>query len=207
MNRHPAHQQFPVGPLVAALGAVLLIVSLFLDWWEDLSAFTIFEVHDLLLLILALAAIAALAHGMGLLRHRAAGDVLLPVALLALLIVVSQIINHPPAAFDDEKDIGIWLALAATLLMTAGAILDRTRISLAVETRPRRGPGGAAAPGGPGSSSPEPSAPVSSRDPGESASAAARPAPPAGDSAPGHPASDETLPLTPRDPPADAGRP
>ena len=188
MNRDSAHQQFPLGPLVAALGAVLLVVSLFLDWYGVLSAFTVFEVLDLLLLALALATLAALAHGMGLLRHRAAGSALLPAALLALVIVVSQLFNHPPAGNDREKEIGIWLALAGTLLMAAGAIMDRTRISLAVETRPRRGPDAAVA-GRPEASSPEPPrAPVSAPDPG-------------------HPGPDETLPLPSHDPPGDARRP
>jgi hypothetical protein len=31
----------PVGPLVAAIGAVMLLVSLFLNWYEDLTAFTV----------------------------------------------------------------------------------------------------------------------------------------------------------------------
>ena len=43
--------QIPVGPLVAAIGAVLLIVSLFVDWYEGLTAFTVFEFIDLLLVV------------------------------------------------------------------------------------------------------------------------------------------------------------
>ena len=54
-----------LGPLVAALGALLLIVSLFLDWYEDLTAFTVFEFLDLLLFGLALVTLAALAATLG----------------------------------------------------------------------------------------------------------------------------------------------
>ena len=44
MNDEPRTSTFPVGPMVAAVGAVLLIVSLFLDWYEvDLEGFTVFE--------------------------------------------------------------------------------------------------------------------------------------------------------------------
>ena len=49
--------RIPIGPLVAALGAVLLIVSLFLDWYGARTAFTVFEVLDLLLVLGALATI------------------------------------------------------------------------------------------------------------------------------------------------------
>jgi hypothetical protein len=203
VNQRPAHRQFPLGPLVAALGALLLIVSLFLDWYDDLTAFTVFEVHDLLLLVLALAVLAALAHRMGLLRPRAAGEALLPAALIALLIVISQILNHPPAADEREKEIGIWLALAGTLLMTVGATLDRTRISLAVETRPRRGPEGDV------TAHERAPAAAHERAPAEPGAepAASRPAgPPPGStpsSEPGAVPADrsETLPLPPRDEP------
>ena len=44
---------------------MLLIVSLFLDWYEDITGFTVFEFLDLLLVVLALATIASLAGGLG----------------------------------------------------------------------------------------------------------------------------------------------
>ena len=39
MNARSRETQIPVGPLIAALGAVLLIVSLGLDWYGPLSGF------------------------------------------------------------------------------------------------------------------------------------------------------------------------
>ena len=33
----------PIGPLVGGVGAILLLVSLFLDWYEDVTGFTVFE--------------------------------------------------------------------------------------------------------------------------------------------------------------------
>ena len=133
----------PVGPLVAAVGAVLLVVSLFLDWYERITGFTAFEFIDLLLVMCALATIASLAGGLGLVRSAPSPPVSLAVAVFTVLIVLSQVVNHPPIAAGDGgpgKDIGIWLALAGAALMVAGALLGYARISLAVETRRREGP-------------------------------------------------------------------
>ncbi|HEY6673240.1 MAG TPA: hypothetical protein VIZ91_12140, partial [Solirubrobacterales bacterium] len=69
MNGRLGNGSLPVGPLVAAIGAVLLIVSLFLNWYEgDLEGFTVFEVLDLLLVLTALLTIVSLAGGLGLVR-------------------------------------------------------------------------------------------------------------------------------------------
>jgi hypothetical protein len=137
--------QIPIGPVVAAVGAVLLVVSLFLDWYEEVSGFTVFELVDLLLVLLALLTVFSLASGLGLVRPALSPPVSLGVALFALVVVVTQILNDPPAVAGvagPAKDLGIWLALAGSALMLAGALLAGTQISLAVEARPR-----AAAPG------------------------------------------------------------
>jgi hypothetical protein len=122
---------------VAAGGAVLLIVSLFLDWYDTFTAFTVFEFLDLLLLMLALAAIAPLVAGLGSVRTPISPAVSLGIAVFALLVVLSQIVNHPPGANGLDKELGIWLALSGAALMVAGAVLGYAHISLAVETRPR----------------------------------------------------------------------
>jgi hypothetical protein len=142
MNAQPPAKpaQIPVGPLVASIGAVLLIVSLFLDWYDQITGFTVFEVLDLVLVSLALLTIASLLAGLGLVRWSLSAEATLGVAVLALVIVASQIVNHPPAAAGaggPSKDTGIWLALAATGLMVAGAVLGYARFSLAVEPRDR----------------------------------------------------------------------
>jgi hypothetical protein len=140
VNAEPRRGQLPVGPLVATIGAILLIVSLFLDWYDDLSGFTVFEFLDLLLVMLALAMIASLADGVGLLRTGVSPGVTFAVALLALLVVVSQIVNAPPVGHDRDQEIGIWLALGGSALMTLGGLLGYAQISLAVEARPRPRP-------------------------------------------------------------------
>ena len=127
-----------MGPLVAALGAILLIVSLFLDWYEDRTGFTVFEVLDLVLVGLALVIIASLAGGMGLVRQTVTPGTSLLVAVLTVLTVASQIVNHPPAAVGGvDKDLGIWLALSGAAVMLAGAVLATMHISLHVEPRER----------------------------------------------------------------------
>ena len=135
-------RRLEAGPLFVTLGALLLLVSLFLDWFAgDVSAWQAFEVWDVVLFVIALASIEA---GLGLTTQ--GGDLvdrrLLPLAVAAVLtIVASQIIDPPPAAALQDPDIGAWLALGAALLMCAGALLTfgRVHLALTVEGRePRR---------------------------------------------------------------------
>jgi hypothetical protein len=153
VNAVPRQTQLSVGPLIAAIGALLLIVSLFLDWYETYTAFTVFEFLDLLLVLLALATIFSLAGGLGLTQPAVSPALSLAVAIFTVLVVLSQILNDPPAVVGPgpDKDIGIWLALSGSALMVAGAVLGYAHISLALETRPREagagpGPGGAGPP-------------------------------------------------------------
>ena len=138
MNARPRNGSLPVGPLVAAIGAVLLIVSLFLDWYEgDLEGFTVFEVLDLLLVLMALLTIASLAGGLGLVRTAPSPALSLAVALFTIFVVVSQLLNDPPAVANGDagKEVGIWLALGGAALMGAGSLLAFARISLTFERR------------------------------------------------------------------------
>jgi hypothetical protein len=130
----------PVGPLVASVGAVLLIVSLFLDWYEQISGFTVFEFLDLLLVLCALATIVSLADRVGVpMRPRPTPAVSLAVAIFTVFVVASQVINDPPAVAGGgaDRDVGIWLALGGSVVMVIGAVLAYARISLSIEARPR----------------------------------------------------------------------
>ena len=169
-------QQVPLGSLIAGGGALLVIVSLFLDWYDDVSAFTVFEVLDLVLLALAIASLLAAAEGAGLRlsdRSALAGGRALLIGFVTLVIVFSQAVNSPPAVQQSGNgpEVGLWLALAGSVLMVAGAVLGAARLSVAVDVE-RRGP--------------------SIRDEPTVASPAARP--PAGP-------DDETLSEPPREPP------
>ena len=135
-------RRLEAGPLLVTLGAVLLLVSLFLNWFTgEITAWEGFEVWDLVLFVLALGAIAA---GLGLTTQ----DVelidrrVLPAAVAVVAVIVaSQILDPPPAAATSDPDTGAWLALGAALLMCVGAVLTfgRIHLSLTVEGRePRR---------------------------------------------------------------------
>lgn len=146
------------GKLLAGLGALLLLVSLFLDWYGaprvggtdggdfGASAWTAFELVDLLLAALALAtiawAVAAFVRpGHDLLPARAGAVA----GLVALVLVAVSIVNEPPLFFlaDPSREIGIWLAFAGAVLITVGALLTTARISLVIARRE-------ASPGSPG---------------------------------------------------------
>jgi hypothetical protein len=132
--------QLPIGPLIAAIGAIMLIVSLFLDWYEDLTGFTVFEFLDLLLTGLAVLTLVSLAGAVGVIRPPLRPGLPLGVALLALVIVLSQLVNDPPAVAGPngrDQDIGIWLALGGAALMVAGAVLSAARVAISVEPRDR----------------------------------------------------------------------
>jgi hypothetical protein len=134
-------RRLEAGPLLVTLGALLLLVSLFLSWFSgEITAWEAFEVWDLVLFVLALGSIAA---GMALIAQ----DVdfiegrFLPGAVLAVtVIVVSQIIDPPPAAPGQDPDTGAWLALGAILVMCAGALFTSGRVGVAftLERRDKR---------------------------------------------------------------------
>jgi hypothetical protein len=134
-------RRIPIGPLVGLAGALMLLLSLFLDWWDGATAFTAFEVLDLALAGLALAAIAALVQAVGVRLPAPAPDpaLALPLAVAALAIVVSQLINDPPAIVASGRGpaAGLWIALGGGILMVAGGAISAARISLALDPEGR----------------------------------------------------------------------
>jgi hypothetical protein len=170
VNAVPRQTQLALGPLVASVGAVLLIVSLFLDWYEGVTGFTAFEFLDLLLVLLALATIASLVGGLGLVKPAPSPTVSLAVALFTIFVVLTQIVNDPPAVVltGTDQDIGIWLGLSGAALMVAGGVLGYASISLAFE--PRSGDSGGdrdvtgVSPSSPPRPAPEPGRHVASDD-------------------------------------------
>jgi hypothetical protein len=136
-------RRLETGPLLVMLGAVLLIVALFLPWYgpDEFGAWEVFEVWDLALAALGIASLLAAA---GLLTPDIAAldrRWLPATALAALVIVAVQIVDPPPAATGLDPDTGAWLALGAAVVMGIGAVLtfSRVRLSFTVEGRdPRR---------------------------------------------------------------------
>jgi hypothetical protein len=130
-------RRFEVGPILVALGAILLLVSLFMDWYGPLTAWKAFEVVEVLLTALAVAALVLAAGqlvpdlGFGERRW-------LPIVVVAAaLLVAAELVDPPPAAGDEELEQGAWLAFAGVLVMLAGAVLSVGRISFAIAVEGR----------------------------------------------------------------------
>jgi hypothetical protein len=178
-------RRLETGSLVAAVGAALLLVSLFLSWYEPgISAWDAFEVWDLVLAGLAVAVLASVGAETGWWRGPAPAIELAVLGGAALLIVAAALINHPPAASGRGLDGGAWLGLGGAVLIVAGGLMDRVGVSLSVEPRPARRRPAAERP-------PPAGSPPASRTP----AASDRPAP-AG------PAASRTPPASDRPPPA-----
>jgi len=130
-------RRFEVGPVLVALGAFILLVSLFLEWYGSASAWDAFEVVDLLLAVLAIGALVA-AIGLLLRDSTYIDGRWLPALVLAIAVLIAAaILDPPPATQDLTLETGLWLAVAAALLMVVGAVLSFGRISFAVSVEGR----------------------------------------------------------------------
>jgi hypothetical protein len=133
-------RRFEVGPILVALGAIVLLVSLFLDWYDSQTAWAVFEVVEVLLVALAVTAlvvaVAQLAPDLDYAERRW----LPPVVLGAALLVVAEIIDPPPAAAGADPETGAWLAFGAVFAMIVGTVLTfgRVRLAVSVQGRPTR---------------------------------------------------------------------
>ena len=133
-------RRFDIGPVVLGLGAILVLVALFLEWYGQLTAWDTFELADV---VLAALAVAGLAAAVGLLTPDA--DYLdrraIPWVVGAMFVLVlAELLNPPPAAGGQELGTGAWLVFAGAIVMAIGAILSLGRVSfaVAVEGRDRR---------------------------------------------------------------------
>jgi hypothetical protein len=130
-------RRFEMGPVLVALAALLLLVSLFLDWYGPLSAWEAFEVVDVLLAALA---VAALVGGIGTLVPDLAyveRRWLPPIVLAVAVLVAAEILDPPPAAADLTPDSGAWIGFAAAIAMLIGSVLSLGRVSLSVSVEGR----------------------------------------------------------------------
>jgi hypothetical protein len=126
------------GRALVVVGAIALIVSLFLDWFQPgVTAWTAFESVDLLLAALAVAALAIALGGAVNPQGSLAPRWLPALGIAALVIVVAALVNHPPAAIGRSAETGAWVALGAAAALAVGGILGATRISLVITLRPR----------------------------------------------------------------------
>lgn len=129
-----APRKIDLGEALAAAGALLLVVSLFLEWFGGASAWEAFESLDLVLLLGAFAVLAAVAGAFEWLGAR----LLAPLGGLLLLVVIVQIVEPPPGFGDEDTDIGAWLALTAAGLVLLGGLLRIASISITVSGKDTR---------------------------------------------------------------------
>ena len=131
------------GPLLVGAGALLLLVSLFVDWYAgsiSITGWTAFELIDILLALIALGALYEAANVLVRPGWPRAPWIWPIAGPLALVLVLVSIINKPPVAIGEvDLEIGVWLALVGAVLMTIGPRLGRLRIAVAVDdSGPRR---------------------------------------------------------------------
>jgi hypothetical protein len=138
-------ERINAGQILVVVGAVALFVSLFLNWYEGpfggegaLSAWTTFELLDIVLAGLALVAIAAVVPIV-----RADGPATLVstrwvpfLGLAAFVLVAVTLLNDPPGARDRGLEFGAWIGLAGAAILAVGGLLSFARVSLVISTRP-----------------------------------------------------------------------
>ncbi len=128
------------GLALAALGALVLLVSLFLTWYEPgRDAWTVFELNDLVLAALGLLVLASSVPGLvGAPRLWHISDASIPYAGAgALIIVTATLIQAPPSAAHSTPQLAAWLALGAAVAITVGGLLLKSRVSVVITRRPR----------------------------------------------------------------------
>ena len=133
-------RRFDIGPIMLALGAVLLLVALFLDWYGPLTAWNAFELTDILLAALGVAALVGAA-GLLALDFEYLDKRFVPwIAGAAFVLVAAELLDPPPGAGGETLGTGAWLALASAVVMVLGTVLSFGRVSfaVAVEGRDRR---------------------------------------------------------------------
>jgi hypothetical protein len=133
-------RRFDIGPIVLALAALVLLVALFLDWFATFNAWEVFEITDVILAALAIAAIVVavglLVPDVDLIDRRYA-----PWIVGAAFVLVADQVLQPPAGLgSDDLGTGVWIALGATLFMCLGTLLSlgKVHFAVAVEGRDRR---------------------------------------------------------------------
>jgi hypothetical protein len=128
-------ERFDAGTGLVAVGAVLLLVSLFIRWYDPGGdAWAVFESLDLLLAGVAICGLLAVAPRFG---TGGLGRALPLISVAAFAVVLVQLIDPPPVVRNSDLATGAWLALAATATMALGAILGAASISVTVDVRGR----------------------------------------------------------------------
>jgi hypothetical protein len=116
------------GEWIAGVSGLVLLAALFLPWYgDDAGSRTGWQSLGALDVVLAVVALAALAIPVVTATQRvpavplAHQSLTALVALLAVVLVLIRVLNLPDWA--DERDLGLWVALAAALGIVVGGLI------------------------------------------------------------------------------------
>ncbi|HEV2812869.1 MAG TPA: hypothetical protein VGW10_06410 [Solirubrobacteraceae bacterium] len=127
-------RRIDAGEVLAAVGGVLVLVALFLDWFEGFSGWEAFEALDLVIAVLALVAVLAAVASVAGWSSGPSARVLPWVGAALVAVIAVQLIEPPPvfAVGDPERETGAWLALTGAALVLLGGLLRAASISVTV---------------------------------------------------------------------------
>ena len=128
-------ERFDAGTGLVAVGAVLLLVSLFIAGTTRAAMPGRSSSRSTSLLAgAAVCGLLAVAPRFG---TGGLGRALPVISVVAFAVVLVQLIDPPPVVSHSDLATGAWLALAATATMALGAILGAASISVTVDVRGR----------------------------------------------------------------------
>ena len=127
-------RRIDAGEVLAAVGGALVVVALFLSWFEGASGWEAFEALDLVILALGLVTLWAAASDVLSLPSALTPRALPVLGAVLLVIVAVQLIEPPPvfAGIDPDRETGAWLALAGSALVLLGGVLRAAKISVTI---------------------------------------------------------------------------
>jgi hypothetical protein len=115
-----------MGEAIAAISALLLFVSLFIDWFGPFSAWEVFDVVDIIITLAAFLVFAVVA-------ARALGTVVrLPTHPARFITWIGVIVLVLVLAFlfeGDDREIGIFLSLFAAIGIVVGGLMASGELS------------------------------------------------------------------------------
>ena len=118
-------RRLSAGEWIAATAGVLLLVSLFLTWYDPgVSGWEAFSITDILLALTAVLALAGWATGAGDRTHPTGVAVLsltMLASFFAVLVVLYRTLD-PPGDGSAERALGAWLGLAGVLGVAGGTL-------------------------------------------------------------------------------------
>ncbi len=134
-------ERINLGQGLVIIGGVVLFVSLFLNWYEgpfgqSVSAWTAFELLDIVLAGLAIVAVAtALPLDSSSSLKRPSTEWLPWLGVAALVLIVITLLNDPPSVHGADLQAGAWVGLGGAILLALGGLLSNARVSLVVSSR------------------------------------------------------------------------